>query len=70
VTKGKLSLYFNYVGQIFLFVVVSLIGLVLYAFYVNCDPVVAGIVDNRDAVVPIFVMQEFAKVNFIRFKFI
>ena len=56
-TKGKLALYLNYVGQVAMVTLVALIGLTLYAFYAGCDPVLAGVVAKRDAVVPLFVMQ-------------
>jgi len=39
---------------------VAFIGLILYAFYIDCDPVVAGVVQKRDAVIPLFVLQQFA----------
>jgi Na+/proline symporter len=58
--KGKLSLYLNFIGQVVLFVIVSLIGLVLYSYFLDCDPVLAGTVSSRDALVPFFVLQEFA----------
>ena len=35
--------------------------MILYAFYKDCDPVEAGVVSKRDAVVPLFVLQQFAE---------
>lgn len=60
-TKGKMSLYLNYICQLTMVVLVALIGLILYAFYQDCDPVEAGVVPKRDAVVPLFVLQQFAE---------
>lgn len=61
ITKAKISLYINYAGQIVLFSIVALIGLILYAYYIDCDPLMSGVVEKRDAVVSIFVLQEFAE---------
>jgi hypothetical protein len=36
--SSKIALYSNYVGQVFLFCVVATIGIVLYAYYRDCDP--------------------------------
>eukprot|EP00095_Tigriopus_kingsejongensis_P000170 maker-scaffold487_size158652-snap-gene-0.46 protein:Tk00170 transcript:maker-scaffold487_size158652-snap-gene-0.46-mRNA-1 annotation:"hypothetical protein CAPTEDRAFT_141957" len=58
--KGKMALYINYVGQVTMVTLVSIIGLVLYTYYLECDPVLAGVVAKRDAVIPLFVLQEFA----------
>ena len=60
--KGQISLYLNLLGQVILFVIVSLIGLILYTYYHDCDPVLAGVVTSQDAIVPIFVLQEFATI--------
>ncbi|TRY75595.1 hypothetical protein TCAL_00525 [Tigriopus californicus] len=58
--KGKLALYLNYVGQVTMVTLVSTVGLVLYSYYLECDPVLANVVSKRDAVIPLFVLQEFA----------
>ena len=42
VTKGRLALYINFIGQVVMVTLVALIGLTLYAFYIDCDPVTAG----------------------------
>ena len=60
VTKGRVALYINFVGQVIMVSLVAFIGLILYAFYIDCDPVVAGVVQKRDAVIPLFVLQQFA----------
>jgi len=59
--KGRMSLYLNFVGQLIMVMLVALIGLILYTFYKDCDPVLAGIVKKRDAVVPLFVLQQFSE---------
>lgn len=58
--KGKLALYLNYIGQVTMVTLVSIVGLVLYSYYLECDPVLANVVSKRDAVIPLFVLQEFA----------
>ena len=37
--------------------IAMLIGIILYANYVDCDPVLGGSVTSRDAIVPLFVVQ-------------
>ena len=59
--KGRLALYINYVGQFIMVTLVAFIGLTLYAYYVDCDPVTAGVVQKRDAVIPLFVLQQFSE---------
>ena len=56
--SGKITLYVNFVGQIVIFGLVSSIGLVLYAYFSECDPYLVGAVSNRDAIVPAFVVLE------------
>ena len=56
-----MALYLNFVGQVTMVALVALVGLILYAFYKDCDPVLAGIVSQRDAVVPLFVLQQFTE---------
>lgn len=62
-----MALYLNYVGQVTMVTAVAFIGLILYAFYRGCDPVLAGVVDKRDAVIPLFVMQVGRKVSWTDF---
>ena len=60
VTKGRCALYINFVGQVIMVTLVAFIGLSLYAFYLECDPVMAGLVEKRDGVIPLFVLQQFS----------
>ena len=39
---------------------VVLIGLIIYAYYSTCDPVLAELVKKKDGLIPMFVMKEFA----------
>ena len=57
--KGKLALYLNYIGQFTMTTLVAVIGLILYKHFLTCDPVLAGVVEKRDAVIPLFVLQQF-----------
>jgi sodium-coupled monocarboxylate transporter 8/12 len=59
--KAKASLYLNFVGQVALFMVVTLIGLLLYAYYIHCDPVNAGVIKKGNALVSLFVLQELSQ---------
>ncbi len=61
VTKGRLALFINFIGQVIMVTLVAFIGLTLYAFYIDCDPVTAGVVKKRDAVIPLFVLQQFSE---------
>ena len=60
-SKGRMPLYLNFVGQFIMVTLVGIVGLILYAFYKDCDPVLAGVVAKRDAVVPLFVLQQFTE---------
>ncbi len=55
--KGKISLYLNFLGQILFLTIAMLIGLILYANYVDCDPVLGGDATSRDEIVPLFVVK-------------
>ena len=61
INKGRLALYINFVGQVVMVTLVAFIGLSLYAFYIECDPVMAGVVQKRDGVIPLFVLQQFSE---------
>ena len=61
INKGRATLYINYIGQIIMVTLVAFIGLALYAFYKDCDPVLAGVVEKRDGVIPLFVLQQFSE---------
>jgi len=39
INKGRATLYINFIGQIIMVTLVAFIGLALYAFYKDCDPV-------------------------------
>ena len=52
--------FLNLSGQVVMVSLVAFIGLILYAFYIDCDPLAAGVVTKRDAVIPLFVLQQFA----------
>lgn len=60
-TKGKIALYTNFIGQFVMTTMVAIIGLIMYAYYATCDPVKAGVVMKNDAIIPLFVLQEFVE---------
>ena len=59
--QGRMSLYVNFVGQFVMVTLVGILGLILYAYYQNCDPVLAEVIPKQDAIVPLFVLQLFSE---------
>jgi len=61
-TVGKRSqavkaIWFNVIGIGGLLLICGYAGLVMYAFYYNCDPLTTKQVDTQDQLFPLFVMQ-------------
>lgn len=57
-TRGaKLALIINAVGAAIVILLCGFIGVILYAYYANCDPIKAGLVKDADQVFPYFVME-------------
>uniref|UniRef100_H3B3W7 Solute carrier family 5 member 12 n=1 Tax=Latimeria chalumnae TaxID=7897 RepID=H3B3W7_LATCH len=54
---AKIALYLNLVGLWVILVCAVFSGLVMYAYYKNCDPWTAGFVSAPDQVMPYFVMD-------------
>jgi len=44
-----------------LFMIVGIIGLILYSYYINCDPLSAGVIKRGNAMVSLFVLQELSQ---------
>ena len=42
-------------------VLVMLLGLVMYAYYVGCDPLASGEVEKKDQLIPLYVMAVMGK---------
>ncbi|KAG9352687.1 hypothetical protein JZ751_021101 [Albula glossodonta] len=54
---AKLALYLNLLGLLVIVVCAVMSGLIMYAFYVNCDPWSAKYVKAFDQLMPYFVME-------------
>lgn len=55
--KAKAAIYINIPGVMINISLSCLAGLVIYAHYVDCDPLKAGKISNPDQLVPYFVMK-------------
>lgn len=53
--EAKKSLYIFFIGMVFMLTVCSGTGIVMFAYYHNCDPVKANIVTKYDKMMPRFV---------------
>ena len=57
-TRGaKQALFINAVGAAFIIILCGIIGIILYAFYADCDPYTARYVTDIDQIFPYFVME-------------
>ena len=57
-TRGaKIALMINAVGAALVILLCGVIGVILYAYYADCDPLKAGYVDEADQIFPYFVME-------------
>ncbi|XP_056138435.1 sodium-coupled monocarboxylate transporter 2 [Lampris incognitus] len=56
-THARLAMYLNLLGLIVVLFCAVLSGLVMYAFYHNCDPWTAQLVSAPDQLMPYFVME-------------
>ncbi|XP_066216648.1 sodium-coupled monocarboxylate transporter 2 [Saccopteryx leptura] len=57
---AKLALYFNLVGLWIIAVCAVFSGLIMYAYFEDCDPLTSGTVSAPDQLMPYFVMEIFA----------
>ncbi|CAF1058693.1 unnamed protein product [Adineta steineri] len=57
VRAARQVILINGIGIIIFILLLSLTGLVIYAFYANCDPYTAGFVSSSDQLFPYFVME-------------
>ncbi|KAI8519106.1 Sodium-coupled monocarboxylate transporter 1 [Branchiostoma belcheri] len=56
-SRAQIALYLNVVGLWLIVTLASLCGLVLYAYYKDCDPVTAGYISTSDQLMPLIVME-------------
>jgi sodium-coupled monocarboxylate transporter 8/12 len=57
-TRGaKQALFINAVGSVFIILSSCLIGIIIYAYYADCDPYTAKYVTDIDQIFPYFVME-------------
>uniref|UniRef100_A0A914UKK3 Sodium-coupled monocarboxylate transporter 1 n=1 Tax=Plectus sambesii TaxID=2011161 RepID=A0A914UKK3_9BILA len=52
--KAQLSLFLVLPGMLTMMPLVCMVGIVMYAYYANCDPLVLGKIKNRDQLLPYF----------------
>ncbi|RUS89821.1 hypothetical protein EGW08_002433 [Elysia chlorotica] len=57
VKKAQLAIWLNLPGLIFIVSAACMIGVVMYAFYVDCHPIRYGIIAKTDQLVPLYVMD-------------
>ncbi|XP_045157361.2 sodium-coupled monocarboxylate transporter 2-like [Mercenaria mercenaria] len=55
--RSQLAVWLNFLGLLLINTLVCLIGVVMYAFYSECDPVKFGLVDKTDQLVPLMVLD-------------
>lgn len=57
-TRGaQAALFINIIGVACLILLSCLMGIVLYSYYIGCDPYTAGRIKNVDQILPYFVMD-------------
>lgn len=57
-TRGaKQALFINAAGAALVILLCGFIGIILYAYYADCDPYTAGFVSDIDQIFPFFVME-------------
>lgn len=57
VQKAQLAIWVNLPGLIFIVSAACMIGIVMFAFYVDCHPIHYGVVAKTDQLVPLYVMD-------------
>ncbi|XP_062951752.1 sodium-coupled monocarboxylate transporter 2 [Cynocephalus volans] len=57
---AKLALYFNLLGLWIILLCAVFSGLIMYAYFKDCDPWTSGIISAPDQLMPYFVMEIFA----------
>ncbi|XP_012938808.1 sodium-coupled monocarboxylate transporter 2 [Aplysia californica] len=57
VRKAQLAILVNTPGLVSIVLLTCLIGIVVFSFYLNCDPIKLGIIEKRDQLLPLFVMD-------------
>lgn len=59
--EARIALYLNWPLMMGLGSLIAFSGLVLYAVYENCDPVISGEIDSYDKIMPYFAVDKMAK---------
>ena len=60
--RSQLALWINFPGLVIIMILCVLIGVVMYAFYSQCDPIKFGLIDRRDQLLPLFVLDVLIKI--------
>ncbi|KAL8566599.1 hypothetical protein ACOMHN_054821 [Nucella lapillus] len=55
--KAQIALWLNAPGLWLILILGCMIGVVVFAFYSECDPITAGLITSKDQLLPLFVMD-------------
>lgn len=55
--SAQIALIINIFGVACLILLSGFMGIILYAYYVDCDPFTAGMIKNSDQILPYFIMD-------------
>ncbi|GFN86214.1 sodium-coupled monocarboxylate transporter 1-like [Plakobranchus ocellatus] len=61
VRRAQIAVWINLPGLIFIVSAACMIGVVMYAFYVDCHPISFGLIAKTDQLVPLYVMDIMSK---------
>lgn len=63
-TKAKIALTLSICGLVMVFLANFYTGLMTFAHYENCDPLMSGQIDASDQLVPFYIMDVFKHIKF------
>lgn len=57
VRKARLAMLLSFPGLVIIVCMACLLGVIMFAFYADCDPIKFGLIDKSDQLVPLYVMD-------------
>ena len=60
--RSQLALWINFPGLVVIMILCVLVGIVMYAFYSECDPIKFNLIKRRDQLLPLFVLDILTKI--------
>ena len=60
--RSQLALWLNFPGLVIIMILCVLVGIVMYAFYSECDPIKFQLIQRRDQLLPLFVLDILTKI--------